>query len=130
MSQTAIQYESWEMTSIRCEAQRYCDKRDIVDHDTYTAVCRSMAHRAFMEETEPLRALRVKISGILHMPLGYRILADGTFEPVVQTMSAEQTKALAEVDEWILSHAKKYGFTQPDDGENQKAVAQVVNTVL
>jgi len=129
-SATAIQQESWESTSIRCEAQRYCDQRDIRDHKVFMHVCRMMAHRAFMEETEPLRALKVKISGILHAPLGYRIFADGTFEPVVQTMSAEQTKALAQVDEWILSHAKKYGITQPVFGDTQNVVAQAANQVL
>ncbi len=130
MTATAIEVESWEISSIRCQAQRYCDQRDITDNNVFMNVCRMLAHRAFMEETEPLRALKVKICGILHTPVMHRMLDDGTFEVVSQTMGAEQTKALAQVDEWILSHAKKYGLTQPGSGENKNVVAQGVNSVL
>ena len=109
MDATALQQESWEMSCVRAEAARYCNRHEITDSDTYLRVVASMAHRKFLEAIRPWQELRGQILNV-HMPQKIIQHKDGRMEVVPEPLSALQTVSLLRLDDAIANEAKKWGF--------------------
>lgn len=122
MNATEVQSESWEMSCIKADAQRYCDRHEITDSATYYSVARSMAHRRYMEAIEPLLDMRARIlymNAAIH-PVKFIMHKDGRVDHVQEPLSATQAESLRLLDEAIAEEAKKWGFESMEPNSNSK----------
>jgi hypothetical protein len=101
---------SWEMLQVIGDARRYCDRHDIDSNEEYQKVVSSMAHRAFLLETQPFRDMLVKASILNMKPGTWLIHKDGHLEQIKEPLSPVFEQLVTDVKELVAKVASKYGL--------------------
>lgn len=92
-----------------CEARAYCDRHGLESEAQFQQALFYLAHKAFMEESEPLRNAKAK--AIALYPATVYLKSDtGALVAVPPELPASMMEQLEQLDELIESIAKRCGL--------------------